>query len=228
METATETAVSLGRSRRRRPGEPSPREINREQRFEQILHAAYVCFTKKGFHSTSMSDIAREAGVSVGHLYNFFESRDAIVEAFAQRELDRLRKMDEFYRESNFTQEERCRRSVYGLALTKLDKTAARLTFEILSESVVNYGERPVVAQRSRSSDGGRFVARGRTVFPSAWQRRPRQGEPRPQGRRSHLAVAYRRIGSVANRTAKKGKPSFLWRSGGFFLRDFRDLSDFS
>lgn len=113
MGTATETAVSLGRSRRRRSGEPSPREINREQRFEQILHAAYVCFTKKGFHSTSMSDIAREAGVSVGHLYNFFESRDAIVEAFAQRELDRLRKMDEFYRESSFTQEERCRRSVY-------------------------------------------------------------------------------------------------------------------
>lgn len=60
------------------------------------------------------------------------------MEAFAQRELDRLRKMGEFYRESNFTQEERCRRSVYGLALTKLDKTAARLTFEILSESVVN------------------------------------------------------------------------------------------
>ena len=77
MGAATETAAaSLVRTRRRRPGEPSPREINREQRFEQILHAAYVCFTKKGFHSTSMSDIAREAGVSVGHLYNFFESRD--------------------------------------------------------------------------------------------------------------------------------------------------------
>lgn len=138
MGTATETAVSLGRSRRRRPGEPSPREINREQRFAQILHAAYVCFTKKGFHSTSMSDIAREAGVSVGHLYNFFESRDAIVEVFAQRELDKLREKNRFYRESNLSEEEICRQSVYELALTKLDKTAARLTFEILSESVVN------------------------------------------------------------------------------------------
>ena len=138
MGTATDTAVSLGRSRRRRPGEPSPREINREQRFAQILHAAYVCFTKKGFHSTSMSDIAREAGVSVGHLYNFFESRDAIVEVFAQRELDKLREKNRFYRESNLSEEEICRQSVYELALTKLDKTAARLTFEILSESVVN------------------------------------------------------------------------------------------
>ena len=139
MGAATETASgALVRSRRRRPGEPSPREINREQRFEQILHAAYVCFTKKGFHSTSMSDIAREAGVSVGHLYNFFESRDAIVEVFAQRELDRIREKDRFYKESQLSQEEICRQSVYELALTKLDKTAARLTFEILSESVVN------------------------------------------------------------------------------------------
>ena len=139
MGAATETAAaSLVRTRRRRPGEPSPREINREQRFEQILHAAYICFTKKGFHSTSMSDIAREAGVSVGHLYNFFESRDAIVEVFAQRELDRIREKDRFYKESQLSQEEICRQSVYELALTKLDKTAARLTFEIPSESVVN------------------------------------------------------------------------------------------
>ncbi len=136
--TETPAAGAVGRPRRRRPGEPSPREINREQRFEQILHAAYVCFTKKGFHSTSMSDIAREAGVSVGHLYNFFESRDAIVEVFAQRELDRIREKDQFYKESRLSQEEICRQSVYELALTKLDKTAARLTFEILSESVVN------------------------------------------------------------------------------------------
>ena len=96
-----------------------------------------------------MSDIAREAGVSVGHLYNFFESRDAIVEVFAQRELDRLRKMNEFYRESNLTQEEICRRSVYEHALTKLDKTAARLTFEILSESVVN----PRISQAVKKYD---------------------------------------------------------------------------
>ena len=70
-----------------------------------------------------MSDIAREAGVSVGHLYNFFESRDAIVEVFAQRELDKLREKNRFYRESNLSEEEICRQSVYELALTKLDKT---------------------------------------------------------------------------------------------------------
>ena len=60
------------------------------------------------------------------------------MEVFAQRELDKLREKNRFYRESNLSEEEICRQSVYELALTKLDKTAARLTFEILSESVVN------------------------------------------------------------------------------------------
>ena len=132
------TEAGAGGRRCRRPGEPTPREVTREQRFEQILHAAWVCFTKKGFHGTSMHDIAKEAGISVGHLYNFFESRDAIVEAFTQQELERIREQDRAFRESNMPPEEICRTSVYELALSKLDKTAARLTFEILSESTVN------------------------------------------------------------------------------------------
>ncbi len=135
-DKATE-AGACGR-RCRRPGGTTPREVTREQRFGQILHAAWVCFTKKGFHGTSMHDIAKEAGISVGHLYNFFESRDAIVEAFTQQELERIREQDRAFRESNMPPEEICRKSVYELALSKLDKTAARLTFEILSESTVN------------------------------------------------------------------------------------------
>ncbi len=140
MEVVAQKAAEAGAGgrRSRRSGEPTSREATREQRFEQILHAAWVCFTKRGFHGTSMHDIAKEAGISVGHLYNFFENRDAIVEAFTQRELERIREQDRAFRESRMPPEEICRRSVYELALSKLDKTAARLTFEILSESTVN------------------------------------------------------------------------------------------
>lgn len=123
---------------RRKSDDPTPREINREQRFEQILHAANACFSRQGFHRTSMCDIAREAGISVGHLYNFFESRDAIVEVFAQRELIHIRERARMNEQSPLSQEEVCRRAVYDLALSKLDKVAARITFEILSESLVN------------------------------------------------------------------------------------------
>ena len=135
--SAAESGAS-GRRTDRKSQALTAREINREQRFEQILRAAWVCFTKKGFHGTSMSDIAREAEISVGHLYNFFESKDAIVETFAKRELEQVREKDRYFKASNLPAEEICRRSVYELAMAKLDKTAARITFEILSEAVPN------------------------------------------------------------------------------------------
>ena len=36
-------------------------------------------FARNGYHSTSISQIAREAGVSKGLLYNYFESKEAVL-----------------------------------------------------------------------------------------------------------------------------------------------------
>jgi TetR/AcrR family fatty acid metabolism transcriptional regulator len=46
---------------------------------EAILAAAERVFRKSGFYATRMTDIAREAGVAVGTLYNYFDSRDVIL-----------------------------------------------------------------------------------------------------------------------------------------------------
>lgn len=54
-----------------------------QQRREQILGGAERCFRAKGFHQSSMQDIAREAGVSMGLLYRYFENKEAIVASFA-------------------------------------------------------------------------------------------------------------------------------------------------
>lgn len=51
-----------------------------KQRREQILTAAAKCFLSKGFHATGMGDIAREFGMSAGHIYNYFPSKMAIIE----------------------------------------------------------------------------------------------------------------------------------------------------
>ena len=53
-------------------------------RREQILQAAMVCFAKKGFHQTSMHDLSAEAGISVGLIYRYFESKDAVISAMAE------------------------------------------------------------------------------------------------------------------------------------------------
>lgn len=43
-----------------------------QQRREEIIRAAHKCFITRGFHATGMADIAREFGMSAGHIYNYF------------------------------------------------------------------------------------------------------------------------------------------------------------
>jgi TetR/AcrR family transcriptional repressor of uid operon len=51
-----------------------------------ILDAAQVCFVRAGFHRTTMQDVAREAGMSAGNLYRYFDSKDALVAGLAERD----------------------------------------------------------------------------------------------------------------------------------------------
>src|SRR4030095_7330284 len=54
-------------------------------RRSQILDAALACFAKRGFHQTSMHDISGEAGISVGLIYRYFENKEAVISAMADR-----------------------------------------------------------------------------------------------------------------------------------------------
>lgn len=44
-----------------------------------IKEAALELFGRKGYHSTSISQIAKEAGISKGLIYNYFESKEALL-----------------------------------------------------------------------------------------------------------------------------------------------------
>src|SRR6266516_3755285 len=56
----------------------------------QILDAALVCFAKRGFHQTSMHDISAEAGISVGLIYRYFENKEAVISAMADRHKEEI------------------------------------------------------------------------------------------------------------------------------------------
>ncbi|MGE0702091.1 MAG: TetR/AcrR family transcriptional regulator [Hyphomicrobiaceae bacterium] len=58
------------------------------QRREHILDAAERCFARAGFHRTTMQDICKEASVSPGALYIYFDSKEALIAGIAER--DRL------------------------------------------------------------------------------------------------------------------------------------------
>ncbi|WP_192579854.1 TetR/AcrR family transcriptional regulator [Micromonospora sp. AMSO31t] len=53
-------------------------------RRQQILDAARRCFRRDGFHNTSMQDVIREAGLSVGAVYRYFPSKNDLITAIAQ------------------------------------------------------------------------------------------------------------------------------------------------
>ena len=55
-------------------------KLLREQTSKKILEAALEQFAKKGFHGTSMNDIAKAAGVSKGLAYNYFQSKKHLLE----------------------------------------------------------------------------------------------------------------------------------------------------
>lgn len=45
---------------------------------DRILAAASLLFTRKGYNGTSTRDIAAEAGVSLGNIYNYFGTKEEI------------------------------------------------------------------------------------------------------------------------------------------------------
>ena len=64
------------------------------------MSAALTCAARKGFHQTTMRDICREAGLSIGAVYNYFRSKEEILEALTQRsrvERDKLLRQLEAY-----------------------------------------------------------------------------------------------------------------------------------
>jgi TetR/AcrR family transcriptional repressor of uid operon len=71
-----------------------------QDRRNQILNAALVCFAKRGFHQTSMHDISAEAGISVGLIYRYFENKEAVISAMAARHKEEIQEVLERARQA--------------------------------------------------------------------------------------------------------------------------------
>jgi TetR/AcrR family transcriptional regulator, cholesterol catabolism regulator len=50
-----------------------------ERRRAQLIDAAIVCFSKHGYHSTTMRDVAARADISVGLIYQYFEDKEDLL-----------------------------------------------------------------------------------------------------------------------------------------------------
>jgi len=53
-------------------------ELIQDEKKNQIIKVACELFAKNGYYNTTMPDIAKASGMSVGNLYNYFESKEEL------------------------------------------------------------------------------------------------------------------------------------------------------
>jgi len=76
----TERSVNVKMS----PRSKEQLESMRKQSKERILEASLELFSNQGFESTSISAIAKTAGVSKGLIYNYFEGKNHLLETILE------------------------------------------------------------------------------------------------------------------------------------------------
>ncbi|NHQ93888.1 TetR/AcrR family transcriptional regulator [Janthinobacterium lividum] len=125
---------------------PDPERAN--TRRKQVLDAAESCFSRRGFHGASMAEISKAAGMSAGHIYNYFDSKDAIIAAFVMQNTERVSNLMQ-----DLAQREDPLQSVIDNAgehvLEALDQKSWMMPLEIFAEASRN----PVIAEMLQCSD---------------------------------------------------------------------------
>jgi AcrR family transcriptional regulator len=64
-------------------------DAQRDKR-RQILRAAITVFARSGYHTSRVSDVAKEAGVAYGLVYHYFGSKEDLLEAIFRRTWSRM------------------------------------------------------------------------------------------------------------------------------------------
>src|SRR5256884_8002554 len=76
-------------------------ELVKKARRNQILDAATKVFAEKGYHLTTIKDIATEAGIANGTIYNYFENKTALMLGIFDRLNESDKRVEDF---SKFTE----------------------------------------------------------------------------------------------------------------------------
>ncbi len=81
-------------------------KVIREEKKTLIMNIALELFAKEGFHNTTISHIAKHAGISKGLMYNYFESKEALLSAILKRSIIEIYKHFDINKDGYLTEEE--------------------------------------------------------------------------------------------------------------------------
>ncbi|NLJ44182.1 MAG: TetR/AcrR family transcriptional regulator [Bacteroidales bacterium] len=74
------------------PRTPKQFQEIREEKMTLIMDVALEHFAKEGYFSTTINHIARHAGISKGLMYNYFDSKEALLKAIIHRSVNEIYK----------------------------------------------------------------------------------------------------------------------------------------
>lgn len=113
-----------------------------EQHRREIVDAAERLVKGNGLHQLKLRDIAKESGKSLGNLYNYFQNKEAIIEALVEREKSRFlmvvsQKIEPLPEEDYKSM---LRRHLELMADAYLDPDSLLLAISVAGEALVNPG----------------------------------------------------------------------------------------
>ncbi len=88
------------------PRTPQQFQEMREEKMTLIMDVALEHFANEGYFRTTISHISRHAGISKGLMYNYFESKEALLKAIIHRSVNEIYKYLDINRDGYLTDEE--------------------------------------------------------------------------------------------------------------------------
>jgi AcrR family transcriptional regulator len=131
----------------------------REEKRTLIMDVALELFASNGFHATTINQIARQAGISKGLLYNYFKSKEDLLSEIIRRSITDVYLHAEPDREGTLTEKEFVSFIRKVTSLLREKRFIWRLFFQMMMQKEVR--EYIVTDQTVKKHSGG-----GRTLPP--------------------------------------------------------------
>jgi AcrR family transcriptional regulator len=119
------------------PRTPQQFRVIREEKMTLIMDVALEHFADEGYFRTTISHIARHAGISKGLLYNYFDSKEALLKAIVHRSVNEVYHYLDIDKDGYLSDEE------FEFFIRKIDtmlqskKSFWRLLFQLLLQNDV-------------------------------------------------------------------------------------------
>jgi len=121
---------------------------NAERKEELILSSARNCFISKGFHKTTMRDIAQEASISLGNIYQYFKGKNDIIIKFVELSEQETHEAVDYIRSArNFKRA--LKQIMYILLDDFVQKKELVIYLEIFSEALKNEHVKEIVQKEN-------------------------------------------------------------------------------